>query len=134
MIKHVLVSTLLAASLTTFSQTDTTTISTTAESTNAYAAMPAENDQEVYKLKPIVDIPVIAVGAGWSMYAFTKIYSKDRIPVETVRNLSKEDVNSFDRWAAGKSSEKAADASDLLFYGSMPLPILLMADKHIRRD
>lgn len=32
--------------------------------------------QQVYKLKPAVDIPVFAVGAGWSAYAFTKIYSK----------------------------------------------------------
>ena len=33
---------------------------------------------QVYKLKSAVDIPVFAVGAGWSGYAFTKIYSKER--------------------------------------------------------
>jgi hypothetical protein len=134
MIKQVLALSLAAVSVTAFSQTDTTALTTTSVSTNAYSALPAENDQEVYKLKAKVDIPVIAIGAGWSIYGFSQIYSKDRIPVETVRNLSKEDVNGFDRWAAGKSSEKAANTSDLLFYGSMPLPILLLADKHIRRD
>ena len=43
-----------------------------------------ETHSEVYKLKPAVDIPVTAVGAIWSGYAFTKIYSKDPIPHEAV--------------------------------------------------
>src|SRR5262245_26927192 len=53
----------------------------------------------VYKLKPAVDIPVIAVGAGWSLYAFTKIYSKDSTSAEDVLSLNKNDINKFDRWA-----------------------------------
>src|SRR4051812_19932911 len=28
----------------------------------------------IYKINPGVDIPVVAVGAGWSIFAFTKIY------------------------------------------------------------
>jgi membrane-associated phospholipid phosphatase len=31
-------------------------------------------------------------------------------------------------------SEKAADVSDLFFYGAMPLPILFLADNKIRKD
>src|SRR3989337_2395884 len=34
-------------------------------------------NQEVYKLKAASDIPVIAIGAGWSLHAFYNIYSND---------------------------------------------------------
>jgi membrane-associated phospholipid phosphatase len=92
------------------------------------------NDNPVYKINPAVDIPLSAAGAGFSLYAFTKIYSKDSSTYAQINALRKDDVNSFDRWAAGKYSEKAANTSDLLFYGSMPLPLLLLIDKDIRKD
>ena len=34
--------------------------------------------QSIYKLKPAADIPLFAINAAWSRYAFTKINSKDR--------------------------------------------------------
>ena len=88
----------------------------------------------VYKINKKIDIPVTAVGAAWSLYAFTKIYSKDPTPVAEIIALDKNDINGFDRWAAGKSNDKADDNSDLLFYGSMPLPLFLLADREIRKD
>ncbi|RYD55419.1 MAG: phosphatase PAP2 family protein [Sphingobacteriales bacterium] len=118
-------------------------------SINLIAAVPVENislalpeesaktglpKEEVYKLKPKVDIPVTAVGTAWSLYAFTKIYSKDDSPVEDIRALDKNNINGFDRWAAGKSSDKADAQSNILFYGVMPLPIVFLADKKIRQD
>jgi hypothetical protein len=93
-----------------------------------------EVKEEVYKLKPAVDIPVTLIGAGWSMYAFSKIYSKDPSTEQEINNLNKNNINGFDRWGAEVYSTKAADASDLFFYGSMPLPIVLMLDKDIRKD
>src|SRR5215831_2837676 len=30
--------------------------------------------QPVYKLKPIVDVPLTAINSAWTLYAFTKIY------------------------------------------------------------
>ncbi|MFN2438216.1 MAG: phosphatase PAP2 family protein, partial [Chitinophagaceae bacterium] len=88
----------------------------------------------VYKLKPAVDIPLTLISGGWSMYAFSKIYSKDQSTEATILALRKEDINGFDRWAADIYSKKAAKTSDLFFYGAMPLPIILLADKHIRKD
>ncbi len=88
----------------------------------------------VYILKPSVDIPLTAIGAGWSAYAFSKIYSKDPIPEADILALSKSDINSFDRWGADVYGENAAATSDLFFYGSIPLPLILMFDKHIRKD
>ncbi|HVG14177.1 MAG TPA: phosphatase PAP2 family protein [Chitinophagaceae bacterium] len=94
----------------------------------------AENDNSVYRFKPAVDIPVTLIGTGWSGFALTKIYSKDPSSVAKINSLRVSDINSFDRWAADIHSNKAADASDILFYGSMPLPIVLMLDKKIRKD
>jgi hypothetical protein len=90
--------------------------------------------ERIYTLKPAVDIPVIAVGTAWSTYAFSNIYKKDPIPGETVAALRKEDINSFDRWAAGKSSPTLDANSNYLFYGSIPLPALLFIDRKIRKD
>ena len=89
---------------------------------------------EIYKLKAASDIPVIAVGMGWSLYAFTKIYSKDKSSEEAILSLNKKDINSFDRHGADVYHPKASDHADMIFYGSMPLPIILMLDKEIRKD
>jgi membrane-associated phospholipid phosphatase len=93
-----------------------------------------KNKGQVYKLKPIVDIPLIAAGSAWTLYAFSKIYDRDPSTVEKIQSLNVNSIPRFDRWAADVYSEKAADASDMFFYGSMPLPLLLMLDKKIRKD
>ena len=95
---------------------------------------PRGNTSEVYKLKLAVDIPVTAAGIAWSVYAFPKIYDKPNSTEAEILSLNREDINGFDRWAAGKNSESAGKASDLLFYGSIPVPLLLFIDRDIRRD
>ncbi len=92
------------------------------------------DDKRIYILKPAIDIPVTVIGAGFSAYAFTKIYSKERSTEEQINALRKEDINGFDRWATDYFSKSAATASDLFFYGSMPYPLILLADRHIRKD
>jgi membrane-associated phospholipid phosphatase len=91
-------------------------------------------EDQVYILKPKIDIPVTAVGAAWTLYAFTKIYSKEETPAADILALNKDNINGFDRWAAGKSNPTASENSDYIFYGSMPLPIVLLLDKKIRKD
>ena len=93
-----------------------------------------KQDDPIYKLKPAVDIPLTAVTAGATLYGFSVIYGKEDTPLESIKGLRKENLNGFDRWAAGLHSEKAASVSDLLFYGAMPYPLLLLADKAIRHD
>jgi len=90
--------------------------------------------QPVYKLKPARDIPVFAIGAGWSGYAFTQIYSKDRSSEAKILSLNKSDINGFDRWAVRPYSEKIGNKGNMVFYGSMPLPFLLLACKETRKD
>src|SRR4030095_11790155 len=89
---------------------------------------------EVYKIKKGIDIPILLVGAGWSGYAFTKIYSKDPSTVEEIEALDRNDIIPFNRSAIDHFSQKAKDVGDIFFYGSMPLPLLLLADKKIRHD
>ncbi|MGZ8540721.1 MAG: phosphatase PAP2 family protein [Chitinophagaceae bacterium] len=92
------------------------------------------HNQEVYKLKAASDIPITAIGTGWSLYAFSKIYSKDKSSEEKIMSLDKKNIPSFDRHGADVYHPKADELGDMLFYGAMPLPILLMLDKEIRKD
>jgi len=94
----------------------------------------APNHTEVYRLKPGVDIPLTAIGTGWTLYAFTKIYSKDTTPASRVMSLRKTDVAGINRFGVDLYSPKAFDASNMFFYGSMPFPLVLMLDKDIRKD
>ena len=103
-------------------------------SVQAFPDKTIPHNQEVYKLKAASDIPVTAIGTGWSLYAFTKIYSKDKSSEEKILSLDKNDINSFDRHGADVYHPKANEIGDPLFYGSMPLPVLLMLDKEIRKD
>lgn len=90
--------------------------------------------QRTYKLEPAIDIPLTAIGTGWSLYAFSKIYSKDKTPEEFILNLNKRNIPSFDRQGAEVYHPKADKTGDRLFYGSMPLPLVLMLDKKVRKD
>ena len=49
----------------------TTTVQTFADKTISHSG-------EVYKLKAASDLPITVIGTGWSLYAFSKIYNKDR--------------------------------------------------------
>jgi membrane-associated phospholipid phosphatase len=93
-----------------------------------------ERPKEVYTLKPGVDIPVTAIGTGWSLFAFTKIYNKDPSDPESILALKKSNVNGFDRWGIRPYSKKLDDISYLPFYASMPLPVLFLFDNRMRKD
>ena len=88
----------------------------------------------VYKLKPGVDIPVFAVGAGWSAYAFTKIYNKEHSTEEDILALDKNNINWFDRWAVRPFSESIDRASYYPFFAAMPLPFLFLTGEQTRKD
>jgi membrane-associated phospholipid phosphatase len=139
--KEILLSASLLFIVEAFAQNDTAIANTdsslkTSQTSvqQSFAANPDGNPTKVYKLKPAVDIPVTAVGVGWSLYAFSKIYSKDKSSVETIQALDKNDVAGINRFGVDLYSPKALDASNGFFYASMPFPIVLMLDKHIRHD
>jgi membrane-associated phospholipid phosphatase len=92
------------------------------------------NQEPLYKLKPAVDIPIIALAGGWSYYALSKIYKKDSSSAQQILALNKNNINGFDRWAADVYHPAAGDLSDKFFFFSMPWPLVLLADRDIRKD
>lgn len=94
----------------------------------------AYTDQPVYKLNLKVDIPVTAITTGVTLFGFTKIYSKPSLTMEELASLDPAKVNRFDRPATKQYNTTAEAISDNLFYGSMPLPLLFLADKRMRKD
>ena len=91
-------------------------------------------DSKVYKLKPGIDIPITAIGTGWSLYAFTEIYSKEESSEEKILSLNVNNIPSFDRHGASVYHPDADKVGNALFYSAMPLPIVLLFDKAIRKD
>ncbi len=93
-----------------------------------------EAKQPVYKLKPGADIPITAVGSAWSLYAFSKIYSKEHSSEEKILSLRMSDINAFDRWAVRPFSESLDEVSYYQFFASMPLPFLFLTGKETKKD
>ncbi len=117
---------------------DSSTISITTVPADTAVTPPAARQKmmtdDVYNIKPGLDIPLTILLDGWSIYGMSVIYGRDRTPESEILALNKNNINSFDRPIANNYSEKSADLSDKFFYGSMPLPILLMLDKKMRKD
>jgi membrane-associated phospholipid phosphatase len=122
----------LLVSATVFAQNDS--VSLTRDTLPLQQPDKREKPSEVYHLNLGVDIPVTAVGTGWSLYAFSKIYSKDPSNTETISALKKSDVNGFDRWGIRPYNKKVDELSYIPFYASMPMPIAFLFDKKMRKD
>lgn len=85
-----------------------------------------------YKTKFKVDGPVTLGGVALSGLGLYFISNKSGLSPEEVNSLSKNDVNKFDRFAAGNNSENAKKLSDIPFYSSFVLPFTLLFDKKVR--
>lgn len=90
--------------------------------------------QHPYKVNLAVDIPLTAVTCTYTLIGFSKIYNKDRLTLEEVNSLDPQHVNRFDRSATHHFDEKWSKVGDYCFYGSMPLPLVLLVDKKMRND
>lgn len=86
---------------------------------------------DVYKINKIVDIPLTTFTTAYSIWGMSKIYGREAMPITEISALNYNNLNSVDRSTWDNYDKKA---SDYLFYGSMPLPIILMVDKRIRKD
>ena len=90
---------------------------------------------QVYNYNNKLDIPLTSVAAAITMFNFSQIYSKDRTTDEKILALNIDDVNKFDRRAAGNYSEDAKTASDFFFNASITLPLIVFAfDDDLRKD
>ena len=130
----------IALHLFSFAQDDSLTVSKK-DTLNVIDTLPGnfsiantDRKKRVYKLKAAADIPVFTVGAGWSGYAFTKIYSKEHSSEEKILSLDKSDINGFDRWAVRPYNKSIDKSSYYPFYGSTLLPFLFLTGKQTSRD
>ncbi|MEJ8801061.1 phosphatase PAP2 family protein [Pontibacter sp. H249] len=90
----------------------------------------AQNDSP-YKTSTVVDGAIIIAGSGLSYYGLTLMQDKNGLTDEQIANLSKTDVNGFDRFSAGWDSESAKKTSDIPFYGSFALPFVALLNDNI---
>jgi hypothetical protein len=90
--------------------------------------------ESIYKLKLGVDIPVVAAGTIWSLYALTKIYVKTPPTVEAIQRLKTSDINGFDRWAVYPYSKSLDKISYYPFYAAMPLPLIFFLSENETRS
>ena len=89
-------------------------------------------DDSPYKTSLVVDGPIIAAGVGLNYLGLRLMQDKDGISPEKAMELRKEDVNGFDRFAAGNFDPDAKKISDYPFYGSFGLPLLLVLNDNVR--
>ncbi len=94
----------------------------------------SKTSNEIYHIKKAIDIPLTGAAVGWSLYGMSVIYGRDPVPEAEINALSVQNINKFDRPVADNYDPHAEMISDKLFYGSIPLPLLLLIDKQIRHD
>jgi membrane-associated phospholipid phosphatase len=88
-----------------------------------------------YTVKNKVEIPLVAAGAAFALYNFSRISKKASSADAFAEGLNKSDVNWFDRWGVRPYSKSIDNASYIPFYVSMPLPIIFFTiDNKMRKD
>ncbi len=92
------------------------------------------SSSEVYRIKNARDFIWTGAATAYTLWGFSEIYSREKTPEARILALDPNDVNSLDRPTTKNHDLKAKDASDMLFYGSMPLPLIFVFDKEIRKD
>ena len=89
----------------------------------------------VYDLKPAVDIPVIAFGTLFTLYATTKIYTKGASTEEEILNLKTSDIIPFDQWSVHPYSQSMDEFSYIPFDASFAFPLVMfLVKKDTRQD
>ena len=89
-----------------------------------------------------LDGGIFAVGAGLSYWGLTKMNNKEAYSDAYLANFQSDEnlqndideINGFDRWAAGNYNEGWIKFSDYPFYGSFAMPLLYLTNKKTRSD
>jgi membrane-associated phospholipid phosphatase len=91
----------------------------------------------VYKLNPLITVPIIIGGFVTNYYGIRYLKSKPGIDSADVAKLTPADVNAFDRGASKQNPADAAGymkASDIGLTAIVLTPLFLLADKNPRKD
>jgi len=88
-----------------------------------------------YRLKPSVDIPLVAGGAALDLYNFAQIGKKNSTSLARLQSLDISNLDWFDRWAVHPYSHSIDKLSYIPFYVAIPLPLAVFAlDTRMRKD
>lgn len=93
----------------------------------------AQDNDSPYRTRLAVDGPIIVAGMGLSAYGLKLMQDKQGFTETELANLSKNDVNSFDRFGAGNYNLDAKKISDFPFYGSFAMPLAMMLNDNVGR-
>jgi membrane-associated phospholipid phosphatase len=88
----------------------------------------------MYKFNYRVEVPVTIVGAGITGINFAGISKKSGSTEALIDSLNKANIPWFDRWTVHEYSKSWDQASYIPFYLAIPLPLLSLADKNMRKD
>lgn len=137
--RHIFLPILLSLSLASTAQVDTssTTIIDSVPTLHYQTTQPSNltsASSEVYQIKNARDLIWTGATTAYTLWGFSEIYGREKTPEARILQLNPNDLNSLDRPTTKNYDLKAKDASDMLFYGSMPLPLVFVFDKAIRKD
>lgn len=96
-----------------------------------------EQEKQVYRVKPWIDIPIITVGLVSNYFGVRVLKSKEGLDEGTIATLSPEDINKFDRGAAKQDPSYAKTAlklSDITLAATFAFPAMLLFDQPVRKD
>ncbi len=108
-------------------------------STRALAQQDALHQQALpqrplYKFNYRVEVPVTVVGAAITGINFAGISKKSGSTEAQIDALNEANIPWFDRWTAHEYSKSMDQASYIPFYLAIPLPLLSLVDKNMRKD
>ncbi|KAA9341028.1 phosphatase PAP2 family protein [Adhaeribacter soli] len=95
------------------------------------SAFSQNNFPSPYETKPGRDLGITLAGIAGTGIGLYLIANKDKLSEAEIAALDKNDVNKFDRFAAGNYNTNAKALSDIPFYGSFVVPLALLADKEV---
>ena len=89
---------------------------------------------EIYTINYKWELPVTAVAAGITLYNFAKISDKTDPTEQQLEALNRNNVDGPDRWSMHPYSRNLDQISYIPFYIAIPLPLLFLADRKMRKD
>jgi len=114
-----------------FAQTDTSNIETEEK-----AKKNIDNFVSPYQLDTKREVALLSTALGVQLAGLATIKNIEPLSIAEIELLTPSQIKSFgfDRKTVRHFSAKAHHTSDFFLFGSMALPVVLMADKNIRKD
>lgn len=97
-----------------------------------FTAFSQQKKESPYETNLVKDGIWITAGVGLNVLGVVLIQNKPALTQEKLNSLSKEDIWTVDRWAAGNYSEKANSDSYIPMFAAFALPVALILNENER--